>query len=317
MKTVLVTGASGFIFQHFVELLLKNNYKVINIDKLTYASNLNFKPSSPHYSFIKADVKDLKELPYCDYLVHAAACSHVDRSISKNDEFVDSNILGTHNILELLRNKKVEHLNMGWEYKQPTFIYVSTDEVFGSRETGFFKEHDKHNPRNPYSSTKSCGEQLTTAWGETYGLPHIITRTTNNFGEAQHPEKLIPHAITQLMKGETIKIHGDGSYIRNWIYVKDNCDAILKIMENGKNGETYHISSNEEYSVLEIVEMIAKKFNKNVEDVIEFIPNRSSQDQRYALDSGKIQKELTWTQKYCMNDVLDDIIEYYKNAKLV
>ena len=317
MKSVLVTGGSGFIFSHFVELLLEKGYKVINVDKLTYASNKDFAPQLPNYTFLQKDIKDLDNLPYCDFIVHAAACSHVDRSISKNDDFIDSNILGTHNLLELLRKKKVQHMNLGWEYKDPIFIYISTDEVFGDLERGFFREEDRHNPSNPYSASKSSSEMLVKAWGRTYNIPYRITRTTNNYGERQHDEKLIPHAIMSLLGNQKIMIHGDGSYIRNWIYVKDNCSAVLKVLENGINGETYHISSDEEYSVSQIVEMVCKKLGKNVPKSVQYIQNRAGQDLRYALDNTKIKRELGWHQQYKMYDMLDDIIESYKNAKLL
>ena len=315
-KTVVVSGGLGFIFSHFVELLLERSYRVINIDKMSYASNLDFKPNSPNYSFIRADIKDLTELPHCDFIVHAAACSHVDRSISRNDEFVESNILGTHNLLELMCKKKIEHMNLGWEYNQPVFIYISTDEVFGDTEDGDFKEEDRHAPSNPYAATKSSSEMLVKAWGRTYGIPYRITRTTNNYGGRQHPEKLIPHTITQLLNNEKVKVHGDGSYVRNWIYVKDNIDAVHRVLEQGKNGETYHISSNEEYSVLQIVAMIAKKMGKQPKDVIEFVSNRSGQDLRYALDNSKIKQELGWEQQYKMSDVLGEIIGSYCEKQL-
>lgn len=312
VKTVLVTGGMGFIFSHFIELLLKKGYKVVNIDKITYASNTNFNPDHPNYTFIKNDIVNLTELPYCDYIIHAASESHVDRSISDSDPFMESNVLGTYNILELLKDKKMEHMQLGWEYKDPTFIYIGTDEIFGDIKTGFFKEDDRHEPSNPYSASKSCAEMLVKAWGRTYNLPYRITRTTNNYGERQHPEKLIPHCITQLLNDQLITIHGTGEYVRNWIYVKDNCDAILKVMEKGEDGETYHVSSDEEYSVLQIVEMISKKFDRTVEEVVKFIPNRNGQDIRYALNSEKIKKDLRWKQDSKMNDVLTQIIKSYK-----
>lgn len=311
-KTVVVTGGSGFIFSNMIDLLLEKGYKVVNIDKLTYAANLDFKPNSSNYTFIHNDIKDLIELPHCDFIIHGCACSHVDRSISKNDDFINTNILGTHNLLELMCKKKIEHLNLGWEYNQPVFIYISTDEVFGDIEKGSFTEESRHAPSNPYAATKSSSEMLVKAWGRTYGIPYRITRTTNNYGGRQHPEKLIPHIITQLLNNEKVKVHGDGSYVRNWIYVKDNVEAVLTVLERGENGETYHISSNEEYSVLQIAAMIAERLGKNVADVVEFVPNRSGQDLRYALDNTKIKQELGWKQQHKMSDVLDKIIESYK-----
>ena len=158
---------------------------------------------------------------------------------------------------------------------------------------------------------------LVKAWGRTYNIPYRITRTTNNYGERQHDEKLIPHTITSLLGNQKIMIHGDGSYIRNWIYVKDNCNAVLKVLENGTNSETYHISSDEEYSVSQVVEMVCKKLEKNIPKSVQYIQNRAGQDLRYALDNTKIKKELDWRQQYKLYDMLDDIIRSYKNAKLI
>jgi len=312
MKTVLVTGGSGFIFSHFCEMLLRENYKVVNIDKLTYAATPNFHPSSPNYRLINEDIKDVKELPYCDYIVHAASESHVDRSIANSDPFIDSNIIGTYNILELLKNKKIEHMESGWEYRDPILVYISTDEVLGDIDKGFFRECDSLNPSNPYSGSKASAEMLVKAWGRTYNIPYKITRTTNNYGPRQHEEKLIPHVITQLLKNEKVKVHGDGSYVRNWIHCLDNCDAVLKVMEKGKIGEIYNISSDEEYSVCEIVEVVAEKFGKKFDDVVDFIPNRVGGDIRYGLDNSKIKKELGWNQKYNLKNSLDSIIDSYK-----
>ena len=321
MKTVVTTCGKGFIGSHFVEMLLEKGYRVIDFDKITYASNLDFKPKSPNYLFYQQDVKDLKSLPACDYIIHFAAESHVDRSIQDSDPFINSNILATHNLLQILKNNKLKNYELGWEYKEPILVHISTDEVFGDIETGFFKEEDVHNPSNPYAATKSAAECLVKAWGRTYNLNYRITRTTNNYGERQHAEKLIPRCIMACLKGEKIPIHGTGEYIRNFIYVKDNCEAILKVMENGKPRETYNISSDEEYSVLQIVEMILSKFGKSVnQNTVEFIQNRSGQDWRYGLDSVKIQRELGWKQTNKLSKVLDKMIEDYESrfdAKLI
>ena len=318
MKTILVTGGLGFIGSYFVDLVLSEGYKVINIDKVTYASNVNFSPKpESNYQFIKDDIKDLKNLPYCDYVVHFAAESHVDKSIANSDPFIDSNVLGTYNLLECLRNQKKDNFALGWEYKEPVFIYIGTDEVFGDIEAGFFKEDDRHNPSNPYSASKSCAEQLVKAWGRTYGLPYRITRTTNNYGPRQHEEKLIPRCITNCLKDAPIPIQGTGEYVRNWIHVKDNCEAILSVMEDGINGQTYHISSPEEYSVQQIVFMILNKFGLSVENNVSYVPNRSGQDVRYALDNGKIKKELGWKTRYTLSNSLDDIIKEYRHAIII
>jgi len=315
-KTVIVTGGLGFIGSHFIDLLLERDYKVINIDKITYASNLKFNPAG-EYTFIRADIKDLDHIPYCDYIVHFAAESHVDSSILNNEPFIYSNILGTHRILELLKNQKKDNFQLGWEYREPVLIYIGTDEVFGEISDGSFREDERHNPGNPYSASKSCAEQLVKAWGRTYSLPYRITRTTNNYGSRQHAEKLIPRCITKCIAREKTPIQGTGEYIRNWIYVKDNCSAILKVMETGNNGETYHIGSDEEYSVVQIVKMILEKFGLDFDKNVDFVANRSGQDYRYALDCGKIKEELGWSQERRFNDVLDDIIKGYKDANII
>lgn len=315
MKTVLVTGGKGFIGSHLIELLLNEGYFIVNIDKETYASNINFHPNNKNYTFIKEDILQLKELPECDYICHLAAESHVDKSIESSDPFIDSNVRGTYNILELIKNKKIEHMQKGWEHKYPKFIYVGTDEVLGDIEKGFFKENAELIPSNPYSASKACAEMLVRAWGRTFDIPYCITRTTNNYGERQHPEKLIPHTITQLLNGDKVKIHNKGEAIRNWIYVKDNCDAILKVMERGKDKELYHISSSEEYSVHQIVEMICDKLGKNFNDSVCYIPERKGQDIRYALDNTKVKNELGWSQKENLSTTLDRIILSYEAAK--
>lgn len=312
---IVVTGGLGFIGSHFCDLALSKGYKVINIDKVTYASNIDYSPDNENYSFIKEDIKDLTELPYCDYIVDFAAESHVCNSISNSDPFINSNILGTYNILELLKNKKIENMQLGWEYKEPILIYVSTDEVFGDIEEGFFREDDRHEPSNPYSASKSASEMLIKAWGRTYNIPYRITRTTNNYGKRQHPEKLIPRCITNILNDKKIPVHGQGNAIRNWISTKDNCEAIMRVMIHGMNSESYHISSDEDCSVIEIVKIIAKKLDKDPKEIIEFISDRSGQDLRYALDNSKIKTELGWKQKYNLESELDEIILYYKENK--
>lgn len=313
MRTILVTGGLGFIGSHFIKLALDRGYRVHNIDKVTYASNEGlFSPHPLNYFFQKEDIKNLKSLPHCDYIVHFAAESHVCRSISNSDPFMNSNILGTYNLLELIKNKKIENMQLGWEYKEPIFVHISTDEVLGEIGVGFFKEGDRHEPGNPYSASKSAAEMLIKAWGRTYNLPYRITRTTNNYGENQHTEKLIPRCIEDLINDNKIPIQGQGTAVRNWIYVEDNCRAIMDVLEKGKNGETYHISSEEEYSVLEIVSIIAKEFDKNPKNVVEFVQDRSGQDKRYALDNSKIKRELNWEPRTKMEDTIGQIIRSYK-----
>lgn len=315
-ETVLVTGGLGFIGSHFIQLLLERGHKVINIDKVTYASNeeigKEFEKNYPNeYTFIKKDIAELDELPFCNYIVHFAAESHVDNSIRDSSPFIQSNIIGTYNLLRLLIKSKADNMIHFWHSKIPIFIYIGTDEIFGDIEEGFFKEGDCYNPSNPYSASKAAAELLVKSWSRTYGIQYKITRTTNNYGERQHPEKLIPMAITQALSNKKIIIHGDGSYIRNWIYVKDNCEAIYTIMKKGSINQDYHISSNEEYSVNDIVKMILKCFNKSLNSATcEYIQNRAGQDVRYALNSDKIKK-IGWKQKHNLIESLPKMIKYY------
>lgn len=314
IKTVLVTGGLGFIGGHFIEMILEKGYKVINIDKITYASrpelnDMFMKEYPDRYSFMKIDICDLEELPYCDYIVHFGAESHVDNSLKDSSPFIKSNIFGTYNLLRLLVKTKGENLLHLWQGVTPLFIYISTDEVFGDIEEGFFKENDRFNPSNPYSASKASAELLVKSWGRSYGINYIITRTTNNYGERQHPEKLIPMAISKALLGERIRIHGSRSYIRNWIYVKDNCEAVYLVMTKGEVNQEYHISSNEECSVVEIARMILDTLGKPLDDsTVEYVPNRAGQDVRYALDCSKI-KRLGWKQRHSISETLSRVVK--------
>lgn len=310
-KTFLVTGGCGFIGSHFIEKVLKQGHRVINVDKLTYAANdVAFQGD---YSFIREDIVNLKELPACDFIVNFAAESHVDNSIEASQEFLKTNIEGVHNILELIKNKKISSMQKAWEYTTPVFVQISTDEVFGDKEVGEgFAENDRHKPSNPYLASKSAAEQLVVAWSRTYDIPYIITRTTNNYGPRQHEEKLIPRCITNLLEGKKIPIHGSGEYVRNWIHVDDNVDAIATILEKGRRNQSYHIASDEEYSVKQIAEIIAEKFGKSFREVADMSSDRSGADVRYALKYNRLKK-LGWKQKRTLPLSLDEIIARYKS----
>jgi len=320
-KTIVVTGGLGFIGGHFIELCLEKGYRVFNIDKITYASNIYlndlFKKKYPgKYFFIKEDIKDLKEIPFCKYIVHFAAESHVDNAIRNSQPFIDSNIIGVYNMLMLLVKTRTENQSHFWSAELPTFVYISTDEVFGDILKGNFKENDRYNPSNPYSATKASAELLLKAWSKTYKINYKITRTTNNYGPRQHQEKLIPQAITRILNGEKVPIFGSGEYIRNWINVKDNCGAIFLVMTEGKDKEEYNISSDEEYSTNQVVQFILNHFGKPFDETtVSFGPNRAGQDLRYALDNSKIKKELGWNVKHSLKDSLPEIINYYKTIK--
>ena len=306
-ETVVVTGGLGFIGSHFVELLLEKGYRVVNIDKVTYASDPNinavFKRKYPdQYSFIKKDINDLKELPRCRYVVHFAAESHVDNSIKDAGVFTRSNVAGTQNLLDLLVRRS----------EKPLFLHISTDEVFGDREKGFFQEGDRLHPSNPYAASKAGAEMLVMAYGRTFGIPYKITRTTNNYGSRQHPEKLIPNAILRVLKGNKITVHGTGDQVRNWIHVKDNCCAIYDVMLKGALNESYHIASDEELSVNQIAKIILDAFEKPFHaETVEHVRDRSGQDIRYALDSSKL-RALGWQPQDSLKQQITKLIRKYE-----
>lgn len=289
MKTLLVTGGRGFIGSHFVEEALKKNYTIIDIDKMTYAASEVLPwDNNKNYKLIKKDIVDLEHLPMCDAIINFAAESHVDNSIKSSEVFVRSNIQGTHNLLELVRGKQ--------KHERPLFFHISTDEVYGDRLEGLFTEKDKLSPSNPYSATKVGAEMLVFSYGRTYGIDYLITRTSNNYGERQYREKLIPKCIDNLRNEKKIPLHGDGSYIRDWTYVKDNVSALLLLLESGTKNDVFNIAAENFMTNLEVAKEMLKWENKD-ESFIEFVENRWGQDLRYAVDSSKIRK-LGWKPRH-------------------
>jgi dTDP-glucose 4,6-dehydratase len=309
-KTIIVTGGLGFIGSHFVEQILAMGHKVINIDSETYAAN-TYLTFTGDYHYFKQDIAKVTDLPFCDMIINFAAESHVDNSINNASNFLNSNVLGVHNLLELIKQRKIQNMMSSWGYRPPTFVQISTDEVFGDIIEGFFKEDDRHHPSNPYSATKSCAEQLVYAWGRTYELPYLITRTTNNYGARQHAEKLIPASITSMLTNKKVIVHGDGRYIRNWLHVEDNVNALITIIDKGDLNSSYHVSSDEEFSVKQIVTMIANLLNKSYEDSVDTSTDRSGCDERYALNCDKLLK-LGWKQQRHLADELPKLIAYYE-----
>jgi len=309
----LCCGCLGFIGSHFIEKVLALGHKVINFDSETYAANLGM-TFQGDYHYVKCDIATIDSLPFCDIIVNFAAESHVDNSIANASNFINTNVMGVHNLLELIKRNKIQNMLVNWSYSPPLFIQISTDEVFGDILSGYFSEGDRHLPSNPYSATKSCAEMLVHAWGRTYGIPYIITRTTNNYGKRQHAEKLIPATITKLLNNQKVIVHGDGRYIRNWIHVNDNVSAILKIIDLSDVNSVYHISSDEEYSVKEIVTMIAENMNVKYDDIIDTSSDRSGCDERYALDCSKL-KSLGWTQQFHLKDELPNLIKFFKDRQ--
>ena len=305
---ILVTGGAGFIGANFIKHILNKyeDYSIVNLDKLTYAGNLrNLEDiqNDKRYSFVKGDICDRviveKSMNGCDIVVNFAAETHVDRSIITPDEFLRTNILGTHTLLKSAK-----------KYSIKRFIQISTDEIYGSIENGSFTEESKITPRNPYSASKAGADMLTLSFYHTYNLPIIITRSSNNFGGYQHPEKLIPLFITNLLDGKKVPLYGDGRNIRDWTYVLDNCSAIDIVIHKGCVGEIYNISSGNEMQNIEITKLILKKLSKD-ELSIQYVPDRIGHDRRYSIESRKIRR-LGWKPEHEFEEALDKTIEWYK-----
>lgn len=286
---IIVTGGRGFIGSHFVELCLKNGHTIIDIDFMGYCANKELPfDKNPNYTHIHEDITKIKHLPLCDVLVNFAAETHVDNSINDTIPFVHSNILGVHNLLEIIKGKP--------DYERPLFFQISTDEVYGDRQFGEFTELDIVKPSNPYSATKAAAEMLVMSYSRTYGLNYIITRSSNNYGERQYEEKLIPKSINYLKTGKKIPLQGDGSYVRDWIYVKDNAEAIYHIINSGYTNQIYNIGAGNRMQNIEVVSCILEWMGKDKDSIV-FVPNRWGQDLRYALCTGKIQS-LGWKPKH-------------------
>ena len=305
MKKLLVTGGLGFIGTYFVDMALNRGYSVINVDKKTYAArdDVDFH-NRKHYEFIEADIATMSHIPPgVDYIVNFAAESHVDNSIHANEAFYNSNIGGVYNILELIRAKD--------ETDRPILFHISTDEVYGTAHEGAFTEEDKLLPSNPYSATKAAAEQLIFGWRHTHGIKAIICRSWNNYGFGQYPEKLLAKTIEFLLLGKKMTVHGDGTYRREWIYAEDNCEGLLTVLEKGKEGEVYNISSNEEYSVIEAVQLVVAAMGKTEDEALVHIPNRPGQDLRYSVDCSKVQA-LGWKPKTKLKEYIPTYIKLYK-----
>jgi len=277
---IVVTGGRGFIGSHFVEECLKKGWKIIDFDCMTYAAHEEL-PWDDHknYKLIKKDIVTLKNLPKCDYVVNFAAESHVDNSIRDTEPFIHSNILGVHNLLQLVRGKQ--------KHDRPLFFQISTDEVYGDILEGSFKETDILKPSNPYSATKASAEMLVLAYARTYQLDYLITRSGNNYGTRQYEEKLIPKCIDSIKRNKKIPIHGDGSYIRDWTHVKDNISGLIHLIEGGYKNQIFNIAAQNHLTNLEVVDIILGWYDKDRE-MIEFVPNRWGQDTRYSINTDKI-----------------------------
>jgi len=315
MKKVIVTGGLGFIGSNLINILVKK-YFVINIDKVTYASNFkNIHPNIKNYKFYKKDInnkvfiKNILKKYKPSIIFNLAAETHVDRSIDGPKKFIESNILGVFNLLESIRDYK----------KKIKLIHISTDEVYGDIKKKYkSKEEDPYNPSSPYSASKASGDLLIKSYIRTYKIPAIITNCCNNFGPNQYPEKLIPTIIYNILQNKPIPIYGKGKNIREWIYVKDHCNALIRIAEKGLIGENYNIGSGTILNNIEIVKKIIKIFKKNnynhnFKSRIQLIKDRPGHDLRYCLDSSKIRNKLKWECKSSFNESINDTVIWYIN----
>ena len=319
MKKVIVTGGLGFIGSNLIELLIKKKFFVINIDKVTYSSNFynvkQFKKIK-YYKFLKLDINSKKLLrilfkykPSCVF--NLAAETHVDRSIDNPNNFIQSNIVGVYNLLECF--KKYSQKN------KSRLIHISTDEVYGDILKGRSDENYPYKPSSPYAASKAASDHLVSSYIRTFNLPAIVTNCSNNYGPRQHPEKLIPKLIYNIINNKRLPIYGRGTNSREWIFVKDHCEALLKIYLKGKIGEFYNIGSNKNLNNLEVTKIILnnykKKFKLGKNVKINFVKDRPGHDIRYALNSNKLKKELKWKPKIKFKDGIIQTLEWYIKNK--
>ncbi len=312
MSVLLVTGGAGFIGSCFIKYILEKHpdWKVINLDALEYAGNpenLREAADNSNYRFVHGNIcnsvlaGDL--IGGCDYVVNFAAQTHVDRSIVSPGAFIETNVKGTYNLLDAA-------LKAGGK----RFIQISTDEVYGSIDEGYFTEESKISPNSPYSASKASADVLALSYFRTYGMPVIVTRCSNNYGPNQYPEKLIPLFITRIMNNKPLPVYGDGLNVRDWLYVYDHCSAIEKVLLNGRPGEVYNIGGHCEKTNLEIARFILEYFGYDA-SMIEFVPDRLGHDRRYAVDNTKIRSELGWEPSVKFEAGLKQTIEWYMNNK--
>jgi dTDP-glucose 4,6-dehydratase len=324
-RSIIVTGGAGFIGSHLVRRLVADGHRVLNIDKLTYAGNLfslNDVCGHPAYSFLQADIADARVIDEAfrafqpDLVFHLAAESHVDRSITGPMTFIETNVTGTATLLQV-------SLETWHRHPRPEdfrFIHVSTDEVFGALGAeGVFTESSPYQPRSPYSASKAASDHLVRAWGETYGLPFIITNSSNNYGPCQHPEKLIPLVITRALRGEPIPIYGNGTQVRDWLHVLDHCDALVRVAALGRNHETYLIGGGNEWRNLDLVHELCrildrlapKSAGSGYAEQISFVTDRPGHDFRYALDAGKVRAQTGWMPDVTCREGFTSTVEWY------
>ncbi len=328
MKNILITGGAGFIGSHLVRLFVQKypNYHIYNLDLLTYAGNLeNIKDieQAENYTFLNGDIADKKYIQNIfktykfDAVIHLAAESHVDRSITNPIEFVMTNVIGTVNLLQTA--------NQNWKDNKTAklFYHVSTDEVYGSlKETGKFTETTAYDPHSPYSASKASSDHFVRAYHDTYGMPVVISNCSNNYGPNQFPEKLIPLFINNIQQEKNLPVYGNGKNVRDWLYVEDHAAAIDLIFHQGKIGETYNIGGNNELTNIELIHTLCKLLDKKLgrkegssKKLITYVKDRSGHDLRYAIDIKKIHKELGWQPTLNFKEGLEKTVDWYLNNK--
>ena len=323
-KKVLITGGAGFIGSHVVRLFVKKypTYRIFNLDALTYAGNLeNIKDiaDAPNYTFVKGNIKDINfvnalfQEHQFDGVIHLAAESHVDRSIKDPNAFIETNVIGTSNLLNAFRD------TCNGNFENKLFYHVSTDEVYGSLgKTGLFTETTAYDPQSPYAASKAASDHMVRAFGNTYDMPFIISNCSNNYGANHFPEKLIPLFINNIKNNKSLPVYGDGQYTRDWLFVEDHAQAIDLIFHKGKKGDTYNIGGFNEWTNLDLIHLLCAQMDEKLgrskgtsAELITYVKDRAGHDRRYAIDASKLNKELGWKPSVTFEEGLAKTIDWY------